>query len=280
MTNANTPLISVVIVTHNRAKLAARAIESVLAQPYSPIEIVLVDNCSTDTLPDWQVRDGQSVVVIRTPHFSNSSQSRNLGIDNAAGAYIGFLDDDDYYLPEKLAKQAAILTAQPEIDFTFTNTEAIGPDDQRMFVCGGVGDLHSLMRNRYMHLNSLLVRRGVLERERFNNRMSKYIDAHLVFRLAEKYRGHHLDEIGAVWIRDDRPDQITQGSMLSKVRKSKKLYDNWKILCEDFAEQIERHSDLRRMYYGKQAALSALNLKPLETLHYAIAAASLRSNQK
>lgn len=110
------PQISVIIPTYNRAAYLPDAIESVLAQTFRDVEIVVVDDGSTDdtqaTLRAW-VNAGQ----IRYFYQENSgvSAARNRGIALAQGDYIAFLDSDDLFDPQKLEKQVALLDADPEI---------------------------------------------------------------------------------------------------------------------------------------------------------------------
>ena len=112
MARHETPKVSVIVPTHNRADLLPRAIDSVLAQTYGGYEIIIVDDCSSDDTP--AVIAGFSDQRIRSlRHDRNRGQSAaiNTGIAHARGEYIGFLDDDDEWLPTKLEGQVALLDA-------------------------------------------------------------------------------------------------------------------------------------------------------------------------
>lgn len=108
------PKVSVIILTRNRAHLVQRAIESALAQTFQDFEIIVVDDASED--------DTAAVVMgISDPrvHYRKNqsnlgeARSRNAGIACARGEYIAFLDDDDTWLPEKLAAQVSLLDTLP-----------------------------------------------------------------------------------------------------------------------------------------------------------------------
>ncbi|MGC8603005.1 MAG: glycosyltransferase family 2 protein, partial [Desulfomonilaceae bacterium] len=101
-------LVSVIIPTYNRAHLIERAVNSVLEQTYDKLEIIVVDDGSTDNTGNVlsQLQDGDSRVrYIRHETNKGSQSARNTGIRNARGDYVAFLDSDDEWLPYKLEKQ-------------------------------------------------------------------------------------------------------------------------------------------------------------------------------
>ena len=98
------PIISVIIPTYQRADLVAGAIESVLAQTYQDYEIIVVNDGSTDNTKEVLATFGNSITAIHQENRGLSA-ARNAGITISSGKYIAFLDDDDLWLPEKLAKQ-------------------------------------------------------------------------------------------------------------------------------------------------------------------------------
>ncbi len=108
-------LISVIIPTWCRARLVSRAVQSVLDQTWRPLELLVVDDGSDDETPrvlaslEARARDaGVSPVFLRTPH-GGVSCARNAALRIACGQYIAFLDDDDWWRPEKLTRQMAEL---------------------------------------------------------------------------------------------------------------------------------------------------------------------------
>lgn len=110
------PRVSVILTTYNRAHLVGRAIQSVLAQTFTDFELIVVDDGSTDNTRQVVagICDSRLVYI----HQSNSGRSaaRNRGLSRALGEFIAFLDDDDTYLPEKLAVQVTELEVRPDID--------------------------------------------------------------------------------------------------------------------------------------------------------------------
>lgn len=103
------PLVSVVIPVFNRASMIAAAVESCLAQTYRPIEVVLVDDCSSDDL-DTAIHpfvDRPEVRLVQHETNLGVSAARNSGVAAAKGTYVAFLDSDDAWLPTKLERQVA-----------------------------------------------------------------------------------------------------------------------------------------------------------------------------
>ena len=105
------PNVSVIIPTYNRAPFIERAIHSVLQQTYNDLEVIVVDDASTDDTWD-RVAALQNVdhrvCYIRHKTNQGAQVARNAGIQAARGEYIAFLDSDDEWLPQKLERQMAV----------------------------------------------------------------------------------------------------------------------------------------------------------------------------
>lgn len=101
-------MISVIITTFNRAKFLENAIRSALNQNYKDFELIILDNNSVDNTEEVikNFPDGRIRYVKHLP--LNISQARNLGVKESRGEYVGFLDDDDEWLPNKLDEQVTI----------------------------------------------------------------------------------------------------------------------------------------------------------------------------
>lgn len=101
-----TPLITVIVPVYNILDCLPRCIHSITAQTYGNLEILLVDDGSTDGTGELCDRLGGEDGRIRVFHKENggSSSARNLGLDNASGEYIGFVDSDDYIEPDMYEK--------------------------------------------------------------------------------------------------------------------------------------------------------------------------------
>jgi len=109
------PLVSCIIPTRNGERYLAQAIESLLAQTWRPIEIIVVDDGSTDRTAEIAAAFGEAVRVASHP-VANPVIARNHGMTLATGEFLGFLDHDDLWIPEKLALQMAAFEEDPALD--------------------------------------------------------------------------------------------------------------------------------------------------------------------
>ncbi len=101
--------VTAVITTHNRLNLLKRAVESVQSQTYKEMELIVVDDGSSDGTQKWAELQGFIYIRIPPSESRGGNYARNLGIRLATGYYIAFLDDDDYWIPEKTEKQVRTL---------------------------------------------------------------------------------------------------------------------------------------------------------------------------
>jgi len=109
--------ISVVMPTFNRAAILGRAVRSVLAQTHADLEMIVVDDGSTDdTAAVLAAFADPRLIHLRHSPNRGGNYARNRGIERATGEVISFIDSDDEFLPHKLATVAAIFAARPEVD--------------------------------------------------------------------------------------------------------------------------------------------------------------------
>jgi len=114
------PITSVIIPTYNRWPLVAEAVDSVLAQSFQDIEIIVVDDGSTDGTTNRLAKfDGRLRLFTTTGR--GVAAARNFGVSQAQGCYVAFLDSDDFWLPGKLETQIAFLDRHPEIQICQTD---------------------------------------------------------------------------------------------------------------------------------------------------------------
>lgn len=116
-------LVSFVIPTHNRAALLAVTLESVLSQTHREIEVLVVDDGSTDDTAAMLGRIADARVrSIRLEQARGANHARNLGLEQARGEFVCFMDSDDLLHPEKTAEQVRMLSDDPGLDFCVCQT--------------------------------------------------------------------------------------------------------------------------------------------------------------
>lgn len=115
--------VSAVIITHNRKKMLSNAIRSVLNQTYNNIELIVVNDNSTDGtkeyLQDLLKKEEIKVININEAHSRGGGYARNVGIRNSTGNYIAFLDDDDVWNSQKIQKQVSFLDKNPSYGMVY-----------------------------------------------------------------------------------------------------------------------------------------------------------------
>ncbi len=123
-----TDTISVVIPVYNGMRYLVDAVSSVFRQTYAPHEIIVVDDGSSDSSADIVRQIGVNTMIpIRYVYQVNQgpAAARNQGVDLASGRLIAFLDQDDCWLPQKLARQMDLLRRQPEAGYSITLFEVM-----------------------------------------------------------------------------------------------------------------------------------------------------------
>jgi len=134
--------ISVVIPSYNYARFVREAIDSALAQTYPPLEVIVVDDGSTDATPEVLASYGDRIRVIRQRN-EGVARARNAGIATARGDYVAFLDADDVWHPRKLELQIARFDGDPSLGLVHCGVEMFDGDGNTIdvFRDGKEGDI-------------------------------------------------------------------------------------------------------------------------------------------
>ena len=156
------PLVSCVVPVFDAEAHLGDALESILAQSHRPVEVIAVDDGSTDGSLDVIARFAPRVRCVRRPNGGEAA-ARNTGVAAASGAFVAFLDADDLWEPGKLATQLARLAERPDIDLCFTRFQNFWApelaDEARRYEIGRMADPCAAWC-----IGTLLARRTVFER--------------------------------------------------------------------------------------------------------------------
>ena len=185
------PKVSVVMATHNCAAFLDQSISSVLDQSYGDIELVIVDDGSTD---NTKAVIGKYVGDKRCKYIKifrrGVSAARNEGIRISRGEFIAFLDADDFFLQNKISKQAALFEKKKYCGASYTN-ELYFKEGQEKEIRSTYyhfsGDIFFyLKRNDFIHTSTFMARREILEENMFDESLTSHEDWELFLRLARK----------------------------------------------------------------------------------------------
>lgn len=120
----DTPLVSVIVPVYNGARFLAQSLDSALAQDYPRLEVVVVDDGSTDDTPGVLASYGERIRAIRQPN-QGAAAARNTALKASRGEYIAFLDADDLWAPHKLSIQVGHLQAHPQVDLVYSDWKVV-----------------------------------------------------------------------------------------------------------------------------------------------------------
>jgi glycosyltransferase involved in cell wall biosynthesis len=120
------PIVSIVLPTYNGSKYIQEAIDSCLSQTYNAIELIIVDDCSTDATPEIldKIKDSR-VKLIRNKINQRLPRSLNIGFRHSKGTYLTWTSDDNLYESTAIEQMASLLENQPEIGFVYANYHVI-----------------------------------------------------------------------------------------------------------------------------------------------------------
>ena len=113
------PLVSVILPVYNRAGWVARAVESVLAQTHRPVELLVVDDGSTDDTRRVIEGFGSRLRLLEQSH-AGAEAARNLGLAHARGEFVAFIDSDDVWYEDRLSRQLPLFKRE-EVGLVFGN---------------------------------------------------------------------------------------------------------------------------------------------------------------
>ncbi|EWH14543.1 glycosyltransferase [Cellulophaga geojensis KL-A] len=196
------PLVSIIIPTYNRQLTIRRAIDSVLSQSYSNIEIIVVDDCSNDNtyLILENFKSDDRVQYIRLDKNVGGGGARNLGIKASKGEYIAFQDSDDVWLEDKLEKQMNAFFENKELDVVFCKIKRISSNSISVFPSKDISrakNLHiELLKANYIGTPSAIIKKScLLSIGGFDESLPRLQDWDLFIRLSFSYNYFMINEV-------------------------------------------------------------------------------------
>lgn len=198
------PMISVIIPNYNREMVICETVQSVLNQRYKNIEILVIDDASTDCSVEMlaKIKDKRVRCVVQKEH-KGANYCRNLGVSESQGEYLAFQDSGTIWLPDKLQKQMERLKKSPEARLVYCLSEV---DDGRDTYCNPEKELElcykeekckeTLKKRNLIDTPTILVtRKCFLEIGGFDERLQRWQDYDFVIRVVQRYMVVIVNEI-------------------------------------------------------------------------------------
>lgn len=195
------PKVSVVLPTYDRPERLREAVRSVGSQTYGNVELVVVDDHSPTPAAETlsaELVDGTTVRIIRHKENKGANEARNTGIDAADGDFVAFLDDDDQWVPRKLARQvAAFDDADDEVGVVYTGTVYdYGTYERTVLFSNRSDGTEALLGGEsFGQFSTLMVSAGVLAASgNLDTRFPSWQDRELLLRLSKHCKFKPVEE--------------------------------------------------------------------------------------
>jgi glycosyltransferase involved in cell wall biosynthesis len=195
--------VSVIIPAFNRARYIRQTLESVLNQSYPNIELIVVDDGSTDGTREVLESYTGKLTLLQHPDRQNRGQSAsiNLGLDHASGDYIGILDSDDYIESGKIEDQVKFFQHYPDIGLVYCNGTAVNNNGEFLYDIYAANHREenkpeNILLDCYIHLPSnSLIRMPILKKAgRFDETLRAAQDHDMLIRIAEITRFGYINK--------------------------------------------------------------------------------------
>lgn len=193
-------MVSIIIVVYNGEKFIEQAIESVFNQTYKDIELIIVDDGSTDGTRDI-IKSYQNIKYI---YEENRGQAvaRNLGIEHSKGEYIAFLDADDLYVSDKIEKQVEVLEKNKDIDVVYNDLKVV---DEKLNYLSTLKSEGIYVRRQDLLANviyrqvvqgpvCIMLRRKCTKKVKWNEELDYVNDYDYIINLLKYYNFKYLEE--------------------------------------------------------------------------------------
>lgn len=255
------PEVSINLCCYNSEQYLRETLDSIINQSYKDWELVIINDGSKDSTESivYEYINRGYPIIYHYQENKGLSYSRNEALKRSSGKYIAFIDHDDEWLPEKLAKQMEVFKSQSDIDFVYTNfLKKICYNKDKLIVGLKGKQPQGFVFRDFVHkykvfVSTVVVTRKALDSlaELFDERFKQNEEYDLFLRLLYKHKAMYISEITAIYRYHDnmtsmKSHELSVNETPIFIDKIKKLDPNFDKLYPDIVEYI----DIRWLKYG------------------------------
>lgn len=251
MSEASRPTVSVVIATYNRSSSLGRSIRSVLEQTYNDLELIVVDDASSDNTAEVVLGFiDKRMRYVRRDKNGNCPAARNTGIIASTGKFVAFNDDDDEWLPDKLERQMKVFEVAPaHVGVVYCDFWVVRNGEKELYKATHIMPEDGMPFRRALAFpeSGIWLQTAVFRRECFekagmlDETLPNFSDAEIFFRVCRQYRLHHISiPLMNLW--------LTPGSMMSN---HEAIAEDLKAILLRYWGDIRTDSRLKTKYLMK-----------------------------
>jgi len=259
------PLVSVVLTSYNQLHLLERALNTLLVQTYPNVEIIIVDDGSTDGSKEFIVNKGKEYQGKIRYHLQEQNvgipRNKNTGFKLAQGDFITYLDGDDTYYPEKIAKEVEVFHQHPELGVVYSNFDIKEYDGTLLKTWGdkqmpqGRIFKHIVLEEfpyRHLHRFEMFRRQVMHDLNFYDESFSIYHDLDFMMRYSVGYLVGYADYVGSSYFMN--PASIVSSTKSWKMsQQHKEVFAKHKELfaqnqMEDAYRQYLLNKEIQQLY--------------------------------
>lgn len=283
-------LVSIIIPTYKRSKKLKEAIESVLNQTYKNIEVIVVDDNHPNT--EYRInneklmkeyKDNRNVIYIKHSENKNGAAARNTGINKAKGEYIGFLDDDDEFLREKIERQVNFL--ENNYQYNCVGCQIYRGDKIEKQVIKEKTLLLDVISLKVAPITSTLLFRAdtIREMNGFNEKYRRHQDVEIMVRYLQKNKLGYIkaplikmginngeNQLEGKQLKEMKEQFLNEFEPVIDILEKEKKGNKKKILCSHYTTMVVNFLKNKNKELLKETLKEALHKYPITFIFYFI----------
>jgi glycosyltransferase involved in cell wall biosynthesis len=259
------PLVSLIVRTFNRPRFLREALQSICAQIYPNIEIVVINDGGTDVGPavNGCTEQVSTLQLVQLPMNIGRSGAANRGLSVAKGEFIGFLDDDDTLDPDHIDGLVQALQQYPEASVVYAGVRVENDKGQVESYFNFPFDRQKLLASNFIPIHAVLFSRRLIEEKgiRFDEGVDFYEDWDFWLQLSRHASFLHVDKISATYRAQGQSGVGLKANINTQKQGRERLFDKWRMLLtgKDLNHLAEYAHDLEQKLTEHKNLIAGLN---------------------